>query len=237
LSVLALIIYIGHRWPSAHAQQQSDDAPPAHAQQQADSAGWSLIASPYGPGVWLTDTHRVDVAYAFIPPGARGSQDESDSQRQIWRHLTVDSDLSNQPTVTILDTHEVYTRVPEHWRRWVMEQSLRYADGEVRGADLLQSVVAMGVRPDQLDDALRLLGGSEKLGIQHVCRAARSFATPAQSARVGLRGLVTLANIAAKRASRIGCPQGNEDSAEARRCSATDEVDLWGQMALPLRHC
>lgn len=134
-----------------------------NARPEPSDAGWELMPSPFGPGAWLTAPSDADVVHAFVPPGTKAAHDESDHARRGWRHLTVDADLSVQPTWTRLDAHEVFTMVPPACQGWVMEQSLRFADGTVRGADLLETLVGMGVKPDQLDRALRALGRQQRL--------------------------------------------------------------------------
>ena len=125
--------------------------------------GWSVINSPYGPGRWLTGPTTGQVTRVIVPPGARAFHEESDSARVKWRHLTIDVDVSVPPTLTVLDTHEVYTLAPERLRGWVLEQSIRYGDGYVRGADLVASIRAMGVAPELIDRALCALGTRESV--------------------------------------------------------------------------
>jgi len=169
LSVVALVVCAAGR---RHFANVPFDAPPESGQ-----GDWSLVDSPYGPGAWLTESRTTEVAHAFVPPGAKAFHDESDLERQRWRHLTVDPDLSVPPTVTVLDTHEVYTMVPGAWGGWVLEQSIRHSDGAVRGADLLQSLRSLGLEPQLLDGALRILGGTERIRAQLVWDAACVVAT------------------------------------------------------------
>ena len=145
-----------------------------YAQPEPRRGHWSVINSPYGPGTWLTQRGAAEVAHAFVPPGARASHDESDHDRQRWRHLTVDSDTPWRQTVTVLDMHEVQTMVPTAWSGWVLVQSVRYADGTVGAAHLLASIEAVGVESAVLDGALRILGGTEKLRAKHLWGAART---------------------------------------------------------------
>jgi hypothetical protein len=169
LGVVALVVCAAGR---RHFASVAVDAQPESGQ-----GNWSLVDSPYGPGAWLAESRSLEVAHAFVPPGARAFHDESDLDRQRWRHLTIDPDLGVRPTVTVLDTHEVYTMVPSAWGGWVLEQSIRHSDGTVRGADLLQSLRALGLEPELLDGALRVLGGTERIRAQLVWDAACVIAT------------------------------------------------------------
>jgi hypothetical protein len=155
-----------------------------NSQLEPSEDNWSLMTSPFGPGVWLTGPSNADVAHAFVPPGAKASHDESDHKRRGWRHLTIDADLRKRPTVTRLDAHEVFTMVPHAWRGWVMEQSIRHSDGSVRGADLLETVAAMGVEPELVDRALRALGRRENLGLYQVAVRATHAAVEVTQAAV-----------------------------------------------------
>jgi len=175
LSAIALVVCAaGRRIASAAVNTEPEPT--------AD--GWSLMTSPFGPGFWLTDPSNAEVAHAFVPPGARASHDESDQERRGWRHLTIDDDLGVRPTVTRLDTHEVFRMVPRSRRGWVMEQSIRHSDGSVRGADLLETLAAMGVEPELLDRALRALGQRENLRPYRAAVRATHVALDATQAAV-----------------------------------------------------
>lgn len=129
LSVVALVVCAARRRRARPSGHESASARP-----EPTTRRWALVDSPYGPGMWLA-RHGTEVSHALIPPGAKASHDESDLQRQGWRHLTIDSDLAVAPAVTVLDAHEVYTMVSMPWRGWVLEQSIRHSGGTVAGPD------------------------------------------------------------------------------------------------------
>jgi hypothetical protein len=203
---------------------------PVNIPPEPSADNWSLTPSPYGPGVWLTGPVDSDVAHAFVPPGARAFHDESDHARRAWRHLTIDDDLSVPPTVIRLDAHEIFTMVPIAWRGWVMEQSIRHSDGSVRGADLLETVAAMGVEPELLDRALRALGRTESLGVYRVAVRATHAAVEAAQAAVEASHSVAETVSCAADGLAFGAQRGEQKSSvsAAKVHSCLDDQGLPG---------